>query len=748
MRRVCVMLMVLALAAPAWAQQGIPGFRVSRQFQLERLGENHWRATGEVEMEQGDMRFSADIADYYTDTGLLVASGNVVFVSGKSRIAADKVEFNTKTRTGIFYTAWGTTSLGDRVEKSMFGTQEPDAYFYGEKVEKLGPRKYRITKGAFTTCVQPEPRWEIVSSSATVTLEKYAILRNSVLRVKGVPLFYLPIFYYPVQSDDRATGFLIPAYGSSTVRGQSISNAFFWAVNRSVDATVFHDLFLRSGQGAGGEFRYVASAASQGQVRAYWLNEKEASYVNNGVTVNTPARRSYEIRAVASQALPARLRARANVDYFSDITTQQTYQGNLYDATRGQRVIGGNVAGSWGANSLNATFNRTEYFYGDLNSSVYGATPRVSFSRAPRTLGPVPVYWSGGGEFTRQTRLDRAGDIEVDSGLDRLALGGQLRFPFTKLPYFTVNSSLAYSLTRYSESLVAGVQTEEPLWRKYFDVRASAVGPVFTRIFDTPNNGYASKFKHVIEPNVSFQRISFIENFDQIVKLDSFDTIYGGSSTWQYGLTNRVLAKRTSNNQARELLNVSVSQTYYADPRASQFDASYSSSYLIRPPSNYSPVLVNTVVSPTEQVSANLRLEYDHEVDEISSLRLAGSYGWKDAALITSGWSQRRVTETRKDNYWNAGGTFRLLNGRVGGAFAFDYDFARDYLMQQRYVGYYHAQCCGFTVEFQRYNFALFDPRFPVPSDTRFNVSVTLAGVGTFSNLLGAFTGQGSSRSY
>ena len=39
-------------------------------------------------------------------------------------------------------------------------------------------------------------------------------LRNAVIRVKDVPIFYLPVLYYPIQSDDRATGFLLPTYGS------------------------------------------------------------------------------------------------------------------------------------------------------------------------------------------------------------------------------------------------------------------------------------------------------------------------------------------------------------------------------------------------------------------------------------------------------------------------------------------------------------------------------------------------------
>jgi lipopolysaccharide assembly outer membrane protein LptD (OstA) len=33
----------------------------------------------------------------------------------------------------------------------------------------------------------------------TLNLEHYAMLTNSLFKVKGVPVFYMPIFYYPVQ---------------------------------------------------------------------------------------------------------------------------------------------------------------------------------------------------------------------------------------------------------------------------------------------------------------------------------------------------------------------------------------------------------------------------------------------------------------------------------------------------------------------------------------------------------------------
>ena len=63
------------------------------------------------------------------------------------------------------------------------------------------------------------------------------MLRNAVLQREGRAAVLPALMYYPINKDDRATGFLIPTYGSSSIRGQTISNAFFWAINRSQDAS-------------------------------------------------------------------------------------------------------------------------------------------------------------------------------------------------------------------------------------------------------------------------------------------------------------------------------------------------------------------------------------------------------------------------------------------------------------------------------------------------------------------------------
>jgi hypothetical protein len=62
-------------------------------------------------------------------------------------------------------------------------------------------------------------------------------------------------------------------------------------------------------------------------------------------------------------------------------------------------------------------------------------------------------------------------------------------------------------------------------------------------------------------------------------------------------------------------------------------------------------------------------------------------------------------------------------------------------VIQQRWIGFYNAQCCGLAVEYQEFSFPA---GYPIPKDRRFNLSFTLAGIGTFSNFFGAFGGSGA----
>ena len=296
LRSVRVLAFSASLLLYFWASiasaQDFSNCSVAKGLRSERRGEGHTLFYGSrdipVQIDCKDMQFMADFIETFNDKNLAVAQGNVMFESGGTRISADRMEFNFKDKTGVFYNASGTASMAGRSDPSMFGTQPPDAYFWGEEIHKLGPKKYRLVRGNFTTCVQPTPRWDIGSSSITINLDDYALLRNSIFRVKSVPVMYLPLFYYPIQEDDRATGFLLPTYGASTIKGQTLSNAFFWAINRSHDATIFHDWFSKTGQGVGGEYRYVLAPGSQGNSTVQFIDEKATTSTENGSEQQIP----------------------------------------------------------------------------------------------------------------------------------------------------------------------------------------------------------------------------------------------------------------------------------------------------------------------------------------------------------------------------------------------------------------------------------------------------------------------------
>ena len=309
-----ILIALVVTCSSAEAQQ-IAGCQTQKSWTIDQPGKDHIKLIGQVQINCTDETFFADEIEIFNDQNRVIATGNVVFTSGTSRIAAERADFNTVTKTGTFYQAAGSATMQDdkpptprpgrpaKPEKSMFGTQEADVYFYGEKIDKVGEKKYKVTKGGFTTCLQPTPRWKLTSGTVTVKLEHYALLTNALMKVKDVPILYLPAFYYPMRKDDRATGFLIPTYGASTIKGQTLSNAFFWAISRSQDATFMHDWFSKTGQAFGGEYRYIQGPGSDGYIRAYNLREHEASYTTDGVETTTPERTSYQINGNMSQKI-------------------------------------------------------------------------------------------------------------------------------------------------------------------------------------------------------------------------------------------------------------------------------------------------------------------------------------------------------------------------------------------------------------------------------------------------------------
>ena len=770
--------------APAAAQQ--PSASVAETTTSDRReamnDQKDWHFIGHVEMDrdpQGLSKVYADDVWLYMGQDKAIATGNVLLTQGANRISAERAEFNTKDSLGTFYNAWGMATVKPQPLRPTTGIapppivgQENVIIFFGEKVEKIGPKKYKITNGGFSTCAQPTPRWDLHAGTVILNVDHYTVLTNAVMNVKGVPMFYLPVMYYPTKREDRATGFLIPTYGASTLRGQSIHNAFFWAIDRSQDATFTHDWFSKTGQGYGGEYRYNYGMGTDGTLRAHVDDTHETTYVlDNAAQSVVPASRSYEIRGNANQLLPGNLRARANANYFSSITASQTFNTNIYDISRNQRSFGGNVVGAWSGYTLNATVDQSEYFQSEKASSVYGNWPRFTFSRNERPIGGTPAYFAVSTDFahyvreSRTTATDSTTNEQVpvvtDSGLSRFDVSPQIRYPFKRWQWFTVNNSISWHQTYYTRTYTLddrGLPTsnvvDQGLNRPVFMYQAQIVGPVFNRVWDTPGNGYAEKFKHTIEPVLTVSKTSTIDDFQRIVQTDGTDNLATGIQ-YNYGLNNRFYAKRSlvpgQPATAREILDVSVTQTYYTNARVSLYDRAYQTSLLSgNVPSNYSPISLQIRGMPTTTLNASVSAEFDSHYHALRTISAQG--GFSNANIQSSlTWSKRAFIAELADfnnaanlDHTVSGSTnLRTRDNKYGLNYSFGYDVRRSGLTNQRLTGFYNAQCCGLAIEYSTFNYLGYGTSSlaPIPSDHRFFMSFTLAGLGNFSPFNGALSG-------
>ena len=77
-----------------------------------------------------------------------------------------------------------------------------------------------------------------------------------------------------------------------------------------------------------------------------------------------------------------------------------------------------------------------------------------------------------------------------------------LRWPITRWPFLTVNTSIDWRHTYWTESLDAltGQQVQNPISRSFLKMQIQISGPVLVKVWDTPNSGYSERMKHVIEP--------------------------------------------------------------------------------------------------------------------------------------------------------------------------------------------------------------------------------------------------------
>ncbi|MCU0236750.1 MAG: LPS assembly protein LptD [Acidobacteria bacterium] len=711
-RTLCFMLFFLLLAAsgrlPAQDDHEDPVVYADQKT----IGEDALRAAGHVEVYWQDYVIYADAIDFNLKTRELFAEGRVTMAAKEMVLSGEQLVFNLKTQKGELVDAFGLAS--------------PVVRFQTDRLLQTDRDTLAFQRLDFSSCAQIAPRWSLSGRKGRIKKAEYIAMSDVVLRLKKVPVFYLPYLRYPLQKDGRATGFLIPALGRSSLRGFFVQNSFFLALKPNIDMTFGLDYFSALGLGASDELRYLFRNAS-GSARFYYFKYRK----DNGVYEGSPD--DYYVEADHRQSLPflnTRLVLKVNrqsrpgflrlLDSGFDKSGNANFQSSLF------------LNSSFANMSVGLRVSHEETYTVRTDTTlILDYLPALTFNLNHQKLGKLPGFFSLNAGFNRLRRsgetLDEAVDYATDVFSQRFSVTPSYQLPLFKLPWLSSALNLSSQNAFYSRSYDPETEqiVDEPLYLKYHMAVFTLQGPSFSRVFASGKR----KLKHVIEPKFEVRYSTRTEDRERLVRVDGFDK--PGFSYAAFSLTTRLLGKSGDSASAGELLSYTISQQYFFDPAEANNDQAINGEF-----PRFSELRHSVRLRPGGNFDFDGSLEYNHYIHAPARLNLRASY--RPPSFPLSGSLSYRVLRVPyrpaefKGNHsslvaalsFDAQGFPLKLESTV------DYDFTDRRLLHGSLNASFDYQCLVFNAEIKSFSW-LGEPYF------QFRFGVSLGNLGMVSDFFG-----------
>ena len=161
-----------------------------------------------------------------------------------------------------------------------------------EKLARSADGQLLIDGGEFTYCAPGDDGWALSAQQLSLEAQtNQVITRGAVLRIKSVPVLYLPYLKLPMSAGDaaktpRQSGFLFPELGYGDEDGLSLGVPYYLNLAPNFDATVQPKLVSNRGTGLAAQLRWMTARQSS-QVQGSFLANDD---IYNGVM----SRRRYD----------------------------------------------------------------------------------------------------------------------------------------------------------------------------------------------------------------------------------------------------------------------------------------------------------------------------------------------------------------------------------------------------------------------------------------------------------------------
>ncbi len=679
---------------------------------------------GGVELHYQDVVIRAEEVEVDLKTQVLTARGDVIIDQGPQRLTGATATYDLEKKTGTLTEA---TAYVD-----------PDFYFSGEQLSKVGDDLFTVEKGVFSACTQEVPDWSFRLSSARVEVEGYAHIKGAQMRVKKLPVLYLPYVIWPAKRD-RASGLLVPQPGYSNKRGASLSLAYYQTLGRSYDTTLYADLYSKNFLGLGNEFRYAPTEGTHGVFQGYAIRDPNYAQIRPGES----AWRWKVSLDHTTNDLPFGMRGVIAYRDYSDFDFLPDFERDVDRNSLRSIVSRGFASGNWGAHSLNLLVEDRQTIITLDNIITQRRLPEIEYRLRPTRLGKLPLYLDFDGSAS-YLEIDRGGRYSGSYG--RVDLQPGLRAALLSLPWLSASVNVGERYTWYGDSVcepgaaatrpcpAAGLSfLGETTTRDVPVAGAQIVGPSFSRIFNREIGGF-SKLKHILEPRFTWSYVGDIDA-DTLAEIPFFDEVDALRSTniGRVSLVNRILAKpkvrtdaegkKIGSDAAREIFSFELARNY-------SFDSTQPLQRSGTDTTSAGPLEALLRFEPSAGTSFTAQARYSTLTSKLTQRSLSGSLGLGSTTVgltwFTSFDANSGKTLSDQARLW---ASLPVIPRKLQLETQLSYDLENSEILQQRYVLGWTSQCYGFRLEAREF-VRQFQRR---ERDYRF--LLTLKNVGTFLDL-------------
>jgi LPS-assembly protein len=205
-----------------------------------------WTAQGQVEARYQGHVIRGDKVVYHVETGMVTIDGHARIINADgTAVAANHVALDDKLRAG-FARGFSSEEKLPINSSNAYAAATVDVRFAADVAIRRSETVSELDRAVYTPCSvcaangSPKtPTWSIRASKVIQDHAKHILYyRNAVIEVKGAPVFYAPVFWFPDPQSPKTSGLLMPQVEVSNKRGASYQQAYYWVISPSQDLSI------------------------------------------------------------------------------------------------------------------------------------------------------------------------------------------------------------------------------------------------------------------------------------------------------------------------------------------------------------------------------------------------------------------------------------------------------------------------------------------------------------------------------